>query len=182
MSYLSGCHWEAKTLSSTSNEPRLMLTDKTTDKKTGRRHKQNTDERRREMLKMLGNGFSKAEIVKHLSADFGCSEEQIYYDLANLPRLKVKLVSGSPECVLARYVLILEQQLRNAIYLELRTKSEAINLGCQKRVTETVLALCEIQGLSGVKDFGSVQKMIVEIVDSIKFREGGGKVLDVETA
>jgi len=104
----------------------------------------NVAERRLELLKMEGNGFNQAEIVKHLSQKFQCCTRTIYRDfekreewqpflqhLDNQGRTLMKILN--------RY----EQVYRHASFLLLQASHENAKLGALRIMLETNKQLCE---------------------------------------
>jgi len=86
----------------------------------------NKDERRLELLKMEGEGFSKCEIVKDLSVKYQVSMRQIYNDFENRKKWQPRVqMIDSLLAVKNRYLQI----YREASFLFLHSTNENSKLG-----------------------------------------------------
>lgn len=84
--------------------------------------KQKTLERRLELLKLEGVGFSQAEIVKELAAKFQCSRRMVYVDFTDKPKWQpqLQLLKTSFLTILNRH----EQIYRKAAFQYLAGKDD----------------------------------------------------------
>ena len=101
-------------------------------------------ERRLELLKMEGNGFNQAEIVKHLSEKFQCCARTVYRDFEKReewqPSLQHLDYQGR---VLMKILNRYEHVYRHAGFLLLQASHENAKLGALKIMLETNKQLCE---------------------------------------
>jgi len=80
-------------------------------------------ERRLELLDMEGNGFSRPEIVKHLSEKFQCSDRMIYYDFTRKPQWQPSIQQLKEEHVLMKVLNRYEHTYRKAAFSALQAQS-----------------------------------------------------------
>jgi len=62
----------------------------------------NVLDRRLELLEMEGNGFSRPEVVKHLSVKYQCTPRTIQYDFAKKPQWQPTIQQLSDDQVLMK--------------------------------------------------------------------------------
>jgi len=87
-------------------------------------------ERRLELLKLEGLGFSQPEIVKELSVKFHCSERTVYHDFEGRERWQPELQHVENNArILMRIVNRYEQIYRQASIKLLTGAQEATQLG-----------------------------------------------------
>lgn len=87
-------------------------------------------ERRLELLKLEGLGFSQPEIVKELSVKFQCSERTVYHDFEGRERWQPELQHvENPSRILMKIVNRYEQIYRQASVKLLTGAQEATQLG-----------------------------------------------------
>lgn len=84
--------------------------------------KQETLERRLELLKLEGEGFSKPEIVKELSMKKQCSTRLVYWDFQTKPtwQSQIQQLKNATLKVLNRH----DQLYRNASFQYIHSKNE----------------------------------------------------------
>lgn len=87
-------------------------------------------ERRLELLKLEGLGFSQPEIVKELSKNFHCSERTVYHDFEGRERWQPELQHvANHSRILMKIVNTYEQIYRQASIKLLTGAQEATQLG-----------------------------------------------------
>ena len=87
-------------------------------------------ERRLQLLKLEGLGFSKSEIVKELSRNFHCSERTVYHDFESRERWQPELQHiQNNSSILLKVVNRYEQIYRQASIKLLTGSQGAIQLG-----------------------------------------------------
>ena len=111
----------------------------------------NVAERRLELLKMEGNGFNQAEIVKHLSQKFQCCDRTVYRDFEKREEWQPALQHMEDQGrtlmkILNRY----EQVYRHAGFMLLQASHENAKLGALKIMLESNKQLCETAVIPGL--------------------------------
>jgi len=98
-----------------------------------------------DLLKLEGDGFHTAEIVKALSTKYECSERAIYYDLARRASWQPQ-VQGFKDAhkLLLKILNRLEQIYRRAAFKQLQSKDERVQLGALKIMLEATARTCDI--------------------------------------
>ena len=98
----------------------------------------NVAERRLELLKMEGNGFNQAEIVKHLSQKFQCCDRTVYRDFEKREEWQPALQHvGDQGRMLMKILNRYEQVYRHAGFMLLQASHENAKLGALKIMVET---------------------------------------------
>ena len=86
-------------------------------------------ERRLELLKMEGLGFSTSEIVKQLSEKYQCSARAVYYDFEYKPKWQPPLLQfKDSEKTLMKIINRFEQIYRNASIKWLTSKDDNVQI------------------------------------------------------
>lgn len=80
-------------------------------------------ERRLELLNMEGNGFSRPEIVKHLSKKYRCTDRTIHYDFTKKPQWQPQLQQLKEEQVLMKVLNRYDHTYRKAAFSLLQAQS-----------------------------------------------------------
>jgi len=137
-------------------------------------------ERRLELLKLEGLGLSQGEITKVLAEKYGLCTRTVQYDFEHRSAWQPMFTGVNPRAWQLKSLNRLEFLYREAAFILKTTQNDLAKLGAINSMRETVKEEVELLGLNAVKDLGSVQKMIIEIVDSVKYSAEQKKVKSVD--
>jgi len=116
-----------------------------------------TVERRLELLKLEGEGYSQNEIVKLLTKQFHRSPRSIRYDFQQRGKWQPKLSSlDDPQKVLMQVVNRYDQVIRQAAYKFRTTRNEYVQMGCLGLIAKvneklSVMLLPEVHAVAASK-------------------------------
>jgi transcriptional antiterminator len=99
----------------------------------------NTAERRLELLKLEGQGFSKTEIVTEISAKYQVSTRTVYKDFTSRESWQPYTTKEAALTILNRY----EQIYRDASLNSLTAESESNRIGWKKLMLDANTKLAE---------------------------------------
>jgi len=105
----------------------------------------NTLERRLELLKHEGNGLNRREIVKELTAKFGCSEVTVYNDFVTRPVWQplVQEIKTSLFKIQNRH----EQLYRKASFMYTQSKSDRARIAALNLMRQINIELAQLSGV-----------------------------------
>jgi hypothetical protein len=99
-------------------------------------------ERRVELLKMEGSGFSTIDIVKHLSQKYGVSERQLYYDYEKRKIWQTMIQQlADPEALMLKIINRYEQIYQKASFIQLQADNDNARIGALRTMLEANHAL-----------------------------------------
>jgi hypothetical protein len=82
-------------------------------------------ERRVELLKMEGSGFSSTDIVKYLSQKYGVTERQLYYDYERRKTWQTAIQQlADPQAFLLKIINRYEQIYQKASFIHLQADND----------------------------------------------------------
>lgn len=104
-----------------------------------------TVQRRLELLKLEGLGFSQAEIVKHISQKMGCSTRTVYLDFETRSSWQPNLQSLTQTSdVLLKAVNRYEQVYRQASQKYVNSRNELVQLGALNVMLKANSSIVEV--------------------------------------
>jgi hypothetical protein len=99
----------------------------------------NTDERRLEVLKLEGLGFSQPEIVKEISTKYACSPRTVYHDFETRETWQPFTTKETALIILNRFTQI----YRDASFQRLKAEGDSNRIGWTKIMLDANKALAE---------------------------------------
>ena len=128
-------------------------------------------ERRLELLRMEGLGLDQGEITKILAEKYSLNRRTVQYDFEHRVSWQPNFTNCDPRRSLLKTLNRLEFLYREAAFILKTSQNDLAKLGAINSMRVTVKDEVELLGLNAVKDLVSDQKMIVEILDSVRWRE-----------
>ena len=101
--------------------------------------------RRLELLIMEGKGFSRTEIVKHLSQKYECSPHTLWRDFRTKCRWQPSLMEVKDrDHILMKVLNRYEQIYREASFMQLKAENENVKIGAFKVMLDATSKLYEV--------------------------------------
>lgn len=142
-------------------------------------------DRRLELLRMEGLGFSKPEVVKELTQKFQCSKQLVYYDYVTRAKWQPSLQDLDAKNLMLKIYNRSEYIYRKASYMLLQSQNENAQIGalrCMLAANEQLIELVKPQGDVGPEKIGNHETEFAVLLEGFQQSIENAARLDIESA